>query len=371
MRRHYLDNIRWVTVLLVLFYHVLYIFNSVGVLGGVGQFNPVQYQDGIMYFIYPWFMVLLFAVAGMCSRYSLEKRTTKEFIKSRTLKLLVPSTIGLFVFQWIVGYFNVTIGGGWQYFPTDIPAAINVVIRYLISVVSGIGPLWFIQLLWLFSLLLILVRKIDSKDKFYNLCGKANYAVILLCALPIWGSAQILNMPILTMYRFGIYFAAFLIGYFVLSHDAVQDKIEKMHLPLLIIFVPMGIGSSIYYFGKNFTEPDVLHSIFTNIYLWIAILALLGCFKAWADKTSKFADYMSRSSFGIYIVHYLPLIISCYFLKNYTNIPALPTYIIVAATTFSLSPAIYEIIRHIPVLRYCVLGYKRKKQIHLQNLEYK
>lgn len=361
MRRHYLDNIRWATVLLVLFYHVLYIFNSVGVFGGVGPFSPVQYQDSIMYFIYPWFMVLLFVIAGICSRYSLEKRTTKEFIKSRTLKLLVPSTIGLFVFQWIVGYFNVTTGGGWEYFPTDIPVAINIAIKYLVSVLTGIGPLWFIQLLWLFSLLLILVRKIDSKDKFYNLCGKANYAVILLCALPIWGSSQILNMPIFTTYRFGIYFVAFLIGYFVLSHDAVQDKVEKMHLPLLIIFVPMGIGYSIYYFGQNFTEPAVLRSIFTNIYLWIAVLALHGCFRAWANKTSKFADYMTKTSFGIYIIHYLPLIVSCYILKNYTSVPALPSYILAGVAAFVLSPIIYEIICRIPVLCFCVFGNKRKK----------
>ena len=35
MRKIYLDNIRWMTVLLVLIYHVCYMFNGVGILGGI------------------------------------------------------------------------------------------------------------------------------------------------------------------------------------------------------------------------------------------------------------------------------------------------------------------------------------------------
>lgn len=35
MRKYYLDNIRWATVLLVLFYHVCFMFNGVSIVGGV------------------------------------------------------------------------------------------------------------------------------------------------------------------------------------------------------------------------------------------------------------------------------------------------------------------------------------------------
>ena len=36
MRRHWIDNLRWVTVLLVLLYHVIYYYNNKGVFGGYG-----------------------------------------------------------------------------------------------------------------------------------------------------------------------------------------------------------------------------------------------------------------------------------------------------------------------------------------------
>jgi len=53
MRRHWIDNLRWVTVLLVLLYHVIYFYNNKGVFGGVGGFGEFpevpQYQDVLMY----------------------------------------------------------------------------------------------------------------------------------------------------------------------------------------------------------------------------------------------------------------------------------------------------------------------------------
>ena len=116
MRKHYVDNIRWMTVVFVVIYHVIYMYNGV-IQGGVaGPFHAVQYQDAVQYVLYPWFMVLLFLVSGMCARYYLEKHTDREFIRVRTRKLLVPSTIGLFVFQWIQGYFNMAFSNA---FDTD------------------------------------------------------------------------------------------------------------------------------------------------------------------------------------------------------------------------------------------------------------
>ncbi|NCC07338.1 MAG: acyltransferase [Clostridia bacterium] len=354
MRKYYLDNIRWLTVALVLVYHVFYLFNAVGVLGGVGSFTPVQYQDAVLYFAYPWFMVLLFIVAGMSTRYALKTRTEKQFFKERTLKLLVPSTLGLLVFQWIVGWLNMTIGGGMEFIPAFM--------RYPIMALSGTGPLWFIQMLWLFSALLLIIRKLDKNDKLYYLGGKCNTAVLLLLFLPMWGASQILNAPVITTYRFGIYFLAFLLGYFVFSHDAVMDKIEKLHIPALIAAIVLGIAYVFYFFGENYAADACLKHIFTSVYLWVAVIAVLGCGKAWLNCTSPFASYMTRESFGIYIVHYVVALSVCYLLKNYTALPAAASYLIALAAVLLLSPALYEVIRRIPIIRFFVLGIKKEKR---------
>ena len=70
MRKYYLDNIRWITVVIVAIYHVFYMYNAEGVRGGIGQITnlTVQPYDIFMYLVYPWFMPVLFLVAGISSR---------------------------------------------------------------------------------------------------------------------------------------------------------------------------------------------------------------------------------------------------------------------------------------------------------------
>ena len=64
MRKYYLDNIRWMTVMLVVIYHVIYMYNAEGIPGVVGPITDqrIQYQDIFQYAVYPWFMPLLFIV---------------------------------------------------------------------------------------------------------------------------------------------------------------------------------------------------------------------------------------------------------------------------------------------------------------------
>lgn len=351
MRKHYLDNIRWATVLLVLVYHVFYMFNGVGILGGIPGAANIPFFDTLACVIYPWFMVLLFVVAGMSARYALQKRTGKQFLKERAVKLLVPSTLGLFVIHWVTGYLNIKMGSGLEYIPSFMV--------YPISAISGIGPLWFIQMLFLFSCVLVLLRKLDQKDKIWELCGKANIPVIVLLFLPLWGAAQVLNMPVLTMYRFGIYFAAFLIGYYIFSHEAVQERIEKIRIPMTALAAAGAVGYAVYYGGSNFTEDRCLQSFLTNLYLWVVILAVLGCGKRYWNRETAFSHYMTRASFGVYILHYPVLIVTCYVLCTYFAFPAIWNYSLALIVELIVTFAMYEIVKRIPVIRWLVLGVRR------------
>lgn len=352
MRRHYLDNLRWATVLLVVIYHVFYLFNACGVLGGVGSFSELQYQDGFLIFIYPWCMVLMFVIAGMSARYALEKRTVGAFVKARTVKLLVPSTLGLLVLQWVVGYLNVSIGGGLE----SMRAVAPVPVRYLIFALSGTGPLWFVQVLWLFSLALALIYKLDKGDRLYALCAKLPPAALLLGCLPLWAGAQVGNLPVLIMYRFGIYSVAFFLGYFFLSHDKNQDFLARwrwLTLPVALVAGGLYVWC---YFGGNYTSDICLKSYFTNFYAWMGVLAILGCGKAWHDKANAFTAYMCRSSYGVYVLHYLFALLACWSLKTYTALPVACIYALAIVLTLAGSLVSYEVIRRIPVVRWCVLG---------------
>ena len=367
MRKHWMDNLRWVTVLLVLLYHVIYFYNNKGVFGGIGGFGPYpecpQYQDVVMYILYPWFMPLLFILAGVSARYALDRYDGKTWFKARTRKLLVPSTIGLLVFHWMVGYFNTAVAS--QAGTLD---GIPGVAKYCMWAISGTGPLWFIQDLWLFSLLLLLVRKLDVKDRLWNACGKLNIVWIILLGVVYWAAEQLLiHNPrpetadgLYNLYKPLFYFIVFLLGYFVFSHDQVQEKLEKAWAPLLGSAVVAGgilIGTT---FGQDNTTPQYLGSPLNCIYGWLACLALMAWFKARFNRTSAFAGYMTKSSFGLYIVHYLVIAALGYMMKQYTQLPPWSMYVILALAVFTLSPLLVEIIRRIPFVRWCVLGEKKK-----------
>jgi fucose 4-O-acetylase-like acetyltransferase len=109
MRKYYLDNIRYFTVINVVLFHVIYMYNGQSIPGVIGPFYKNQIQDLFQYIVYPWIMVLLFIISGMSSKYYLDKYDKSSYIHDRTVKLLVPSTIGLLVFGWAQGYYNMLL----------------------------------------------------------------------------------------------------------------------------------------------------------------------------------------------------------------------------------------------------------------------
>ena len=378
MRKHWIDNLRWVTVLLVLFYHVIYFYNNKGVFGGVGGFGDgPQYQDVLMYVLYPWFMPLLFLLAGISSRYSLERRSAKEWFKSRTLKLLVPSTIGLFVFQWMTGYFNTLVAR------QTVLASMKQPALYFLWVISGTGPLWFIQDLWLFSLILLLIRKItysakycksdvsqsDTSDtkKFSIFNSPFSIIWILLLGLLFWLGEQTLIMNprpesadgLYNLYKPIFYLIPFLMGYFIFSRDEVQEAVRKAWILLMAGAVVSGIALIVTTWGENNTTPEYLSSPLNCLYGWLMCLAMMGWFNARFDGTNNFAGYMTRSSFGFYIVHYLVIASIGSMMFYHTQLPPVAMYLILTVAVFTLSPLLYEILRRIPFIRWCVFGIKK------------
>lgn len=357
-RKHFIDNIRWCTVVLVIIYHTFYMFNSVGVITNV-NIAGIPQLDIAEYLIYPWFMILLFVVAGMSARYSLERRTGKEFMKNRAKAVLIPSLTGIFAYGWIGGYitsrYNDMFGGNGGLIPGFI--------KYLVYCMAGIGPLWFAHELFLACAVLMLVRVIDKKEKLYSLGGKTNSAAAILMVVPVWASAQLFNTPMIEVYRNGIYIFTFLLGYYVFSHDEVTDKLVKIKIPLLAAAAAMGIAYTAVNFGENYAEMSLLKGAFTNIYAWTAVLAVISCFKAWFNKTNRFTSYMTKRNFCFYVLHYPIMVTAAYIADISFDIPVWANYIIIFAAAVLILPAAYELISRIPVVRGFILGIWTKTKL--------
>ena len=366
-RYYFIDNLRWVVVVLVLIYHVFYNFNAQGVFGGIGGFAEEQWQDVVCTVLYSWFMTLMFILAGASSRYALQHRTVKEFRRERTRKLLVPSTLGLLVFGWVLGALNITAGGGWAHMPEEMP----FVVKYLIAVISGTGPLWFIQDLFIFSLLLLAVRKIldvDRVEKWLSRLSEQKLSLLLFALLPLlWGLAQtqIDNVGtfsgLLNLYRPVYYFGVFLVGYYVFSSERVHEYLASQCYTFSILAVIWCVYFCVRYYGEDYSSPAVLQGCVCNIYCWSMVLALFGLFKRRYDCTTPFSQYMTRSSFGLYIVHMTVCTASCLWLKS-TALPVWSVYVLALIATFAGSVVLWELLRRISFVRWCMFGIKRMEK---------
>lgn len=361
MKRRYffIDNLRWVTVALVLIYHVFYNFNALGVFGGIGGFYEMQWWDIVGTILNPWFMTLMFVLAGMSSRYALQYRTTKEFCKERTRKLLVPSTLGLLVFGWVLGLVNMKAAGG------AMPEGMPLPVKFLIGVVSGTGPLWFIQDLYVFSLLLVVVRRVLSADRvgtwLARLSNRGVMYVLVAFFFFLGALAQTqIDEPgtfdgLFNLYRPVYYFGVFLAGYYIFSSERVHAYLAREWMWYGMLAIIWCVWFCVWFYGEDYTSPGVLQGFTCVTYCWSMTLALLGLFKHRYDCTSPFAQYMTRSSFGLYIVHMTVCTGACLWLKS-TTLPVWSIYVLALIATFAGSVVLWEVLRRIPVVRWCVFG---------------
>ena len=361
MRKSYLDNIRWITVVIVVLYHVLYMYNAEGILGGLGKITnlSVQPYDIFQYFVYPWFMPLLFIVAGISSHLYLERKTDREFIKSRTLKLLVPSTIGLFVFQFIQGYVSMSLGDAFAGLAAE---GVPQPVIYLIMVASGSGVLWFIHLLWLYSMVLVLLRKVE-KGRLQKLGARTPMWLILLFYFPAWGAGQILNTPIVSVYRFAFYFVFFLLGYYVFSQDQVMEKLKEHAMWLIVAGILLCVTFSVLYFvvyhGLNYADKPINRNPLFAACAYFGSLAVLSGMARFGDFSNGFTRWMSRKSFGLYVFHYLGISSVALLLAKPGLLPAPACYLLSLIMGFVFGFGLYEIISRIPFFRWAVLGIKK------------
>ena len=351
MRKYFLDNLRYSIVLSVILYHVVYLFNSVGVITNV-DIPGIPALDAVLYLLHPWFMVTLFVISGISARYALQKQTTREYLKSKVRRQLIPSIAVVFLIGWTSGWVT---GQYADMFGTN-SSSIPGFVKYLIWSLSGIGAVWFLHQLLLAEAVLVLIRKIDKKDRLWQLGGMVTMPVLCLMVFALWGSAQILNTPVIEVYRNGIYIFAFLAGYCIFSHDRVQDLLSRYAPVLLGCSALLAAAYTVRFWGENYASMDNLKAFLTNAYSWFATLAVLGVGKRWLDKETPFTRYMAKRSFGFYVLHYPVLVFGAWAMDRLLHLPVWAMYLLLPILAALILPPLVDTVRRIPILKTLILG---------------
>ena len=350
-RKYFIDNLRCAIVVTVIVYHLFYELNSVGVIRNVAIAGIPQ-LDLVLYVTYPWFMVAMFLLAGISARYSIAQRGNRGFLKERVRRVLVPSIAGVFFYGWITGYVTSRYV---NMFP-DGAEKVPVMVRYLIYGLSGIGPLWFLHVLFVASVLLVLLRRLDPQDKLGQLGRRINWQVLVLLVLPAWGSSFLLVTPFISVYRFGIYLFYFFLGYEVFAWEEAQNLLARYHQQLLMVAIPLGALYTLRTFGQNYADPDSLTRPLVNAFAWFATVGLMGSFRSRHDHETAFSRYMRPRSFGFFVLHMPLLVAILYGLDQGAHVSGAALYLLAAVILAVTLPLVYEGVHRIPGVRRLLLG---------------
>ena len=365
-RKYYLDNIRWIVILMVILFHVFSYYNNVGVapnfsssidsIRADGSY-PLTFASVYQYSVYQWFMLLLFIISGICSYYAIQKKGIRLFLKERTKKLLIPSTVGIAVLWWISGKILFE-----QY---EVLESVPIALRYVVYCLLGIGQFWFLHVLYLCSVLLYLIKKIIKNDKIHDFFESTpfivNITILLALAVPAWLTSKILNLPEVTLYRFGIYTFAYLSGYFIFSCDNMLDTLRKTGPICLFLGMFLTFMYVRKFYGTYYYEQIVLQDPVSVLSAWMMCLGIIGTAQISLNFSNNFTKYINKVGFGIYITHLFVILLVNKFMIPYANhININMIYIITAIFAYAGSIFLYESLKNIPIVCYLFFGYEKE-----------
>lgn len=338
-----MDNLRNLTILLLFPVHTFMIWNNFGQKFYIWQ-GENKILSTFIVLVNPWFMPLLFILAGMSARYALEKRTVKEFIDERVTKLFIPFISGLillipvqtFFARKYFDHFNGTMLENWRYFFSHLTD---------FSGYDGAftpGHLWFILYLFLISLLALPVFLALPYQKIAPNVQKLPVTGIFFLFIPIWLMYYLGNFG---GYSIGKYFALYIIGYYFLSNENVIAKIEKNIRQFLFLGFTGTLLLVILYYNFSYYGD-----LWINCIGWNCILCLLILGKKFLNKHTKFTAYGNWISYPVYILHQSILVaLAYYILPIFDCIPMQAA--VICAGGFLLTVSACHLIRPIPYVR--------------------
>ncbi len=355
MRRYGLDWLRIFVVFLLFPFHTARVFDS---------WEPNYVKDATNAFstwfvagIGFWFMALLFVIAGFSTFHALQKRTVKEYIKERMLRLLVPLLFGIVLIVPVQGYFaslqHEGFTGGYiqflaQYF-TDF--------HDLSGYTGGFTPahLWFILYLFVISLCLLplLLRLRAPKES-----GFVKTWVLLLAFVPMTAAEALPAIGGKNPFFFAL---LFMFGFLIARSSGVMEKVRRMRfwtLAAAIVLSPVYIvlASSLGWpDGINLLAGGV--ALLRNLCVWLTILALMGLADMYINKPSPALSYFNNASYPVYVLHQSVMMILAYYIVS-TDLSPAAKFLAIMLGTLAACIAFYEAFRRFAPTRF-ILGIKK------------
>ncbi len=355
-RKHYIDNLRWMAILLLFPFHAAQIWSG----GEYSGFYIWSHTNTFLYAfstsVYPWYMTLLVTIAGISCKSSLQKRTNRQFIVERIKKLLIPFFFGVLVLVPIMTYIAEVFFNGYTGSYIEQYALFFTKQSDLTGYHGGfsVGHLWFLIYLFVISLTALPIIITAKKHLPGFQVGNASYLKIILLFIPEWLCQYVLNIAGKSL---GQFFILFLFGYFILSEESVLREIKRRRMVSLTLSL---LSGSLYVYLYCF--KNLRNELMTGLYIfygWMGIVTLLGIGQSSLSFYNRLSRYLTRASFPVYILH-MPVLAAVGFFVLKLPIGVAGQFLTITLISSVLTFLMYEIVKRVPGLRL-FLGISKQK----------
>lgn len=317
-RLHYVNWLRVLVILTLIPFHAALTYLKYGTVYIKAPIVGIEALPFVVVsaLLSDFFMTLLFFLSGIASFYSFRSRQADRYIKERTQKLLLPFVLGTLFLCPVQGYIKAVYENYQGGFIQFIPRFFGNFADYL-----GYAHFWFLLYLFIFSLIGIPLFKRwqggNRAEKISRFLTKGNR--ILLPAVLIILFEFFLrpffngNQAIIGDWANDtVYLCAFLFGYFYAGDSRIQNKVKEYYTLskiLGLLSLALLLFLNIQWDVNNATDPYLLAlwGLGKGVYECSAIVFLLCFGSKHLNKTSRPLQYLSKSSFTLYIFHFLPV----------------------------------------------------------------
>ncbi len=297
-RKHFIDWIRVIAIVLLLVYHVAIAFQPWGLMiGFIVNTEPWVTLWIPMTMLNIWRIPILFFIAGIGVFYSFQNRNWHQLLKERALRIGIPFAFG---FVFIAPLYLLLLQKYYEWKLQYIPNSSHLWFlgNILCYVILTIAPLYFLKK-ESNSLFALKLRKLFSSPIIF--------LIVIVCFVieTIIANPPIYEMYALTTHGFFLGWLAFIFGsLFAFSGDGFWINLSKYRWIFLIIAISLfaiRITNSVS-FAKNINLP-------AETCIWVFTIFAFG--KQYLNFSNKSLSYLSKAAYPIYILHMIFIGISC------------------------------------------------------------
>ncbi len=337
-RFDFLDWLRVIAIFLLLFFHTGMLFVGWG--WHITNAETIPALQLPMDLAHRLRMPLLFVIAGAGMWFALQRRSGGAFTRERTLRLLVPVIIGMFLIVPPQVYIERLAHGDWHGGYLDF--FFQRVLQFQPYPAGDFSwhHLWFIVYLYAYALLLLpLMLWWRSLSKHGVRPVVRPGAWLLLLALPLGLNEALLKPHFpethnLTSdwYIFNHYLLLTVYGFVLASSAGIWDWLAQFRRKALAIALTITIG------GLSLIEMGVIHrdtavdSLFANVFTWTWLMTFLGYGRQFLSFSNRLLVWARDASYPIYILHQTVIIVIAWFVIRQPWAPWTKYWVVLGAT---------------------------------------